>query len=82
LFCAVDGDIWAGTELGGVTRCHTGRFTTYTRRDGLPSNESSGLRATAAAPSGCWLMDSLPNVMRLRDDLSSQHREKTGIRSP
>ena len=43
LFCASDGDIWAGTELGGVTQYHRGRFTTYTMRDGLPSNEVAGI---------------------------------------
>ena len=43
LFCAADGDIWAATELGGVTRYHLGRFTTYTMQDGLPSNEVLGI---------------------------------------
>ncbi len=43
LFCAADGDVWAGTELGGVTQYHRGRFTTYTMRDGLPSNEVAGI---------------------------------------
>ncbi|HMJ60730.1 MAG TPA: two-component regulator propeller domain-containing protein [Bryobacteraceae bacterium] len=43
LFCTADGDIWAGTELGGVTQYHRGRFTTYTMPDGLPSNEVNGV---------------------------------------
>jgi ligand-binding sensor domain-containing protein len=43
LYCPANGDIWAGTELGGVTRSHQGRFTTYTVRDGLPSNEVRGI---------------------------------------
>ena len=43
LFCAADGDIWTATELGGLTQYHRGRFTTYTTRDGLPSNEVLGM---------------------------------------
>src|ERR1700722_9648293 len=35
LYCPARGDIWAGTELGGVAHYHQGRFTTYTVRDGL-----------------------------------------------
>ena len=43
LFCTVDGDIWAGTEGSGVTRYHSGAFTTYTVRDGLTSNTVLGI---------------------------------------
>jgi signal transduction histidine kinase/ligand-binding sensor domain-containing protein len=37
------GDLWIGTEDGGLTRYRSGRFTTYTRRDGLPSDYIRGL---------------------------------------
>jgi len=43
LFCGSDGDIWAATELAGVTQYHRGQFATYTMQDGLPSNEVQGI---------------------------------------
>lgn len=39
IFCAANGDLWAATEWSGITRYHNGQFTTYTTKDGLPSNE-------------------------------------------
>lgn len=38
-----DGDLWAGTEDGGLARYRDGRFTTYTTADGLPNNRILGL---------------------------------------
>src|SRR5215470_9641085 len=38
LYCH-DGEFWAGTETSGVTRYRQGRFTTYTDRQHLPSND-------------------------------------------
>src|SRR5262245_7508498 len=38
LYEDAEGDLWASTESGGLTRLHQGRFTTYTTRDGLPDN--------------------------------------------
>jgi signal transduction histidine kinase/ligand-binding sensor domain-containing protein len=32
------GDLWANTENGGLTRLHQGRFVTYTTENGLPEN--------------------------------------------
>lgn len=39
LYCSGSGEFWAGTESSGITRYQQGRFTTYTTRQGLPSNE-------------------------------------------
>jgi signal transduction histidine kinase/ligand-binding sensor domain-containing protein len=33
------GDLWAGTEVGVVTRYHQGQFTTYATEHGLPQSE-------------------------------------------
>jgi signal transduction histidine kinase/ligand-binding sensor domain-containing protein len=33
------GDLWAGTWVGGVVRFHNGVFTEYTSKDGLPSDQ-------------------------------------------
>ena len=38
LYCTRNGEVWAGTESTGVTRYRQGRFTTYTTRQGLPSD--------------------------------------------
>jgi ligand-binding sensor domain-containing protein len=37
------GDLWIGTEDGGLNRYHAGRFFTYTTQDGLPRNAITGL---------------------------------------
>jgi ligand-binding sensor domain-containing protein len=36
------GDLWAGTEVGVVTRYHQGQFITYATEHGLPTNEVWG----------------------------------------
>ena len=37
LYEDVQGDLWAGTEDGGVVRYHQGRFTSYGKEQGLTS---------------------------------------------
>ena len=37
------GDLWIGTEDGGLNRYHAGQFFTYTTQDGLPRNAITGL---------------------------------------
>lgn len=37
------GNLWVGTQLGGLIRYAQGRFSAYTMQDGLPSNEISSL---------------------------------------
>ncbi|HXF06711.1 MAG TPA: sigma 54-interacting transcriptional regulator [Blastocatellia bacterium] len=37
------GDLWIGTQLGGLIRYTRGKFSAYTTRDGLPSDEISSL---------------------------------------
>src|SRR5215831_17961597 len=36
LYEDAQGDLWASTEDGALTRLHQGRFTTYTKGQGLP----------------------------------------------
>jgi ligand-binding sensor domain-containing protein len=49
-----DGDVCAGTELGGVAQYHRDRFTTYMMRDGLPSNEATGV--SGDRPGNLWVL--------------------------
>ncbi|MGH9938994.1 MAG: ligand-binding sensor domain-containing protein, partial [Blastocatellia bacterium] len=37
------GNLWIGTEHGGLTRYAQGRFTTFTTKDGLPDNWVHGM---------------------------------------
>src|SRR5262245_33718751 len=36
-------NVWIGTDDGGLTRFHDGKFSAYTTEDGLPSNRIRGL---------------------------------------
>ena len=47
LYQDAQGDLWAGTEMGGVTRYHQGRFSTYTKEHGLTDTIVRGLRGDA-----------------------------------
>ena len=40
LYCTRDGEIWAGTEMSGVTRYRRGTFSTYGTQQGLPSDDA------------------------------------------
>ena len=48
------GDLWAGTEAGGVTRYHQGVFTTYTTQHGLPNDQVNGVTGDEAG--GVWVL--------------------------
>jgi ligand-binding sensor domain-containing protein len=43
LYQDAGGDLWAGTEVGVVTRYHQGQFITYAIEQGLPKSNISGL---------------------------------------
>ena len=49
-------DLWLGTEGGGVTRRHNGRFTTYTTKDGVPGN--TVLAITGDESGNLWISSS------------------------
>lgn len=40
LYCTRGGEIWAGTEMSGVTRYRGGTFSTYNTQQGLPSDSA------------------------------------------
>src|SRR5262245_44472519 len=61
------GDLWMGTDNGGVTRRRRGVFTTYTTDHGLPQNAIKGVTG-----------DETGNLWVLSDDLPIQWHEATG----
>ncbi len=63
--CTADGGFWAGTETSGLTQYYRGRFTTYSVRDGLPSDNISGVFADIGGNS--WVL-ARGNVVRWLPD--------------
>ncbi|HKQ74407.1 MAG TPA: two-component regulator propeller domain-containing protein [Blastocatellia bacterium] len=61
------GDLWMGTENGGVTRRRGGVFTTYTTAHGLPHNAILGITGDEAG-----------NLWALSSNLLTQWHEETG----
>src|SRR6185369_5676314 len=43
LYEDANGDLWASTENGDITRLHNGAFTTYTAGNGLPEDDQKGI---------------------------------------
>ncbi len=62
---AVDGTLWIGTDGGGLGRLRDGRFTTLTRRDGLPQDHVQALLADGEG--GLWI-GTTRGLARLRRD--------------
>ena len=53
MICTADGDFWAATEGSGITHYRQGRFSTYTVRDGLPSDNVNGV---SGDDNGFWVL--------------------------
>ena len=73
-----DGNVWAGTLSGGVSKFSAGRFTTYSTADGLASNavtsilESSGGTMWFATPTGLGALSAAHwKTYRVADGLPS-----------
>jgi ligand-binding sensor domain-containing protein len=86
------GDLWIGTDDGGLTRFHAGQFTSYTTADGLPSNlikslsnGQNGLLAVTHTGPVQWQDQKLASLAEpgLPDDridpFGSYYRSKTGV---
>jgi len=71
------GDLWIGTEYGGLIRYHAGKFKTYDQRDGLPSNYIRGLFNDGA--NGLLVVTS-SGLAHWRDNHFISYPEPAGIR--
>jgi signal transduction histidine kinase/ligand-binding sensor domain-containing protein len=58
------GNLWAGTEDGGLLLYHDGEFTTYTTTDGLPSNWVINIQSE---PGGYILIQTTGGGVRWKD---------------
>ena len=59
------GDLWGGTEDGGVTRYSQGEFRTYTKADHLPSN---WILSIQKEPDGHLLIYTAEGLIRWKDE--------------
>ena len=66
------GDLWAGTEVGVVTRIHQGRFITYTSEHGLPKSFVWGV--TGDSQGHVWIFSG--NKVREWDPASERFVER------
>jgi signal transduction histidine kinase/ligand-binding sensor domain-containing protein len=62
---ARDGSIWTSAWSAGATRYHNGKFTSYTKRDGLPNNTVT--RVDQDDQGNIWFFTSR-GLSKLRDD--------------
>ncbi|MGH9842375.1 MAG: sensor histidine kinase, partial [Blastocatellia bacterium] len=68
LYQDAQGDLWAGTEAGSITRYHQGQFITYTTEHGLTTNPVSGL--TGDAQGHLWTLSD--NQVRVWDPVAGR----------
>ena len=71
LYQDAQGDLWAGTEVGVVTRLHQGQFITYTSEHGLPKSFVSGL--TGDSQGRVWVLSG--NKVREWEPAAGRFRE-------
>ncbi len=73
-------NIWLGTNNGGLTRFHQGKFTTFTTENGLPSNTVNAIQEDTTR--GLWVgtnkglclfREGAFKVFNTKDGLSSSH---------
>jgi signal transduction histidine kinase/ligand-binding sensor domain-containing protein len=65
------GEMWIGTEDGGLTRYKDGSFRTYTTQDGLPSNWVIGVRQDQ---DGEALISTASGYVRWKDERLAAYR--------
>jgi signal transduction histidine kinase/ligand-binding sensor domain-containing protein/HPt (histidine-containing phosphotransfer) domain-containing protein/ActR/RegA family two-component response regulator len=73
------GDLWIGTDGGGLTRLHEGRFTTWTTREGLAADR---IRALAEDGGGnLWIATYGGGVSRFADGRFTALTRREGLPS-
>ncbi len=76
LYEDAQGDLWIGTEHGGLTRYSRGVFTNYSLEEGLPS--TSVLSMTGDASGDLWI-GTLEGLTRLHKGVFTRFGPETGL---
>jgi signal transduction histidine kinase/ligand-binding sensor domain-containing protein len=76
LYEDAQGDLWIGTEHGGLTRYHRGVFTNYSLHEGLPS--TSVLSIAGDAGGDLWI-GTLQGLARLHAGVFTTFGPETGL---
>jgi ligand-binding sensor domain-containing protein len=71
-----EGALWIGTEMGGVSQFKDGRFTSYTMRDGLPSDNIGAIMQDRHG--NIW-MCSGEGLIRLKDGKFTVYTKRDGL---
>ncbi len=71
------GDLWIGTELGGLNRLHEGRFTSFQRANGFPSDNISALHVDGDGV--LWAGTFGNGLIRLRDGHWTHYTVANGL---
>ena len=76
LYEDAEGNLWIGSEHGGLTRYRDGVFTNYSLRDGLPS--TSVLSLAGDASGDVWI-GTLEGLARLHAGVFTRFGSETGV---
>jgi ligand-binding sensor domain-containing protein/signal transduction histidine kinase len=71
-----EGALWIGTEMGGVSQFKDGRFTSYTMRDGLPSDNIGAIMQDRHG--NIW-MCSGEGLIRLKNGKFTVYTKRDGL---
>src|SRR2546426_160583 len=73
------GDLWAGTDGGGLNRLYHGRFSVYTTKDGLADNQ---VFALAQAHDGTIWIGTHDGLSRFSGRTFRNYRSRDGLPNP
>ncbi len=71
------GDLWIGTELGGLDRLHEGHFTSFRQGDGFPSDNISSLYVDGEDV--LWIGTMGNGLIRLREGKATHYWTQNGL---
>ena len=71
------GDLWIGTELGGLNRLRAGHFSPFRQRDGFPSDNISSLYVDGQ--SVLWIGTMGNGLIRFQDGNAKHYRTTDGL---
>jgi PAS domain S-box-containing protein len=73
-----EGNLWVGTAYEGLVRLHRGQFASYTKEDGLPSDE---IQTIFEDHTGTLWIGAYSGLLASRDGTFTRYAEKQGLPS-